>query len=200
MIVLKFDTQEEWLAGRLGKVTGSRLGDFIPKKTGGLKMGYYELIAEKMALPPDTENVMDRGHRLEEEALELFEKETGKKVDKSLVIWTREDNQDIAISPDGFIGKTEACEVKCLASPKHIQALLEQEIPADYKYQVLQYFIVNDKLKKLYFIFYDPRLITKQLFYLEVKREEVQEDVEKYLEYQKKTIQEINEIVNKWTF
>ena len=45
--------------------------------------GYYELIANA-SHSPDGENVMDRGKRLEDEAIERFAKETGKKVNMIL--------------------------------------------------------------------------------------------------------------------
>ena len=32
MKILKFKNREEWLAGRIGKITGSRLKDIIVKK------------------------------------------------------------------------------------------------------------------------------------------------------------------------
>lgn len=200
MRVNNFSDEQTWLEARKTKITGSRLKDIITLRGTGKKIGYYELIAERLALPATDENPMDRGHRLEEEAIEQFSKETGKEVDTSLVLWERDDNASIAISPDGFIGETEAVEVKCLASARHIEALLTDEIPSEYEFQVLQYFIVNEKLETLYFIFYDPRLSVKSFFYKTVKREDVKDNVDKYLEYQRKTLEEITEIVNKLTF
>jgi hypothetical protein len=50
---------------------------------------------------------MDRGKRLEDEAIERFAKETGKKVNTDLVLWMRDDDENIAVSPDGSIGKTK---------------------------------------------------------------------------------------------
>ena len=142
---------------------------------------------------------MDRGKRLEVEAIERFEKETGKKVNKDLVLWMREDNEDIAVSPDGFIGETEAVECKCLNSASHIEAFLTKTIPSEYEYQVLQYFIVNDKLETLYFVFFDPRM-PKDFFYYEVKREDVAEKITEYLEMEKEALKKIKDIENQLTF
>ena len=195
MKILKFKNREEWLAGRIGKITGSRLKDIIVKRGNGKKLGYYELIAERLAIAPDGENPMDRGTRLESEAMDMFIKETKKKVDTSLVIWAREDNGSIAISPDGFIGKKEAVEVKCLSSARHIEAWLTQVVPDEYEMQAIQYFIVNDDLETLYLAFYDPRLPCKAFFYLTIKRKDLQEKIAEYLDYQRKTLAEIDEIV-----
>lgn len=195
MKTLSFENREDWMRARVGKITGSRLKDLVVKRGTGKKLGYYELIAERLGLPADEENAMERGSRLESEAIDMFEKQTGKTVDKSLVIWTRDDNESIAISPDGFIGATEAIEAKCLSSARHIEALLTQEIPDEYELQILQYFIVNDALEKLYMVFYDPRLLAKPFFFLEVKREDVQTEVDSILEYQRTTLAEIDNIV-----
>lgn len=198
MRLQKFNDQESWLAARLGKITGSRLKDVITLKGTGKKIGYYELIAERLARPGDGENAMDRGHRLEDEAIERFKKETGKEVNVDLVLWSRDENDNIAVSPDGTINDTEAVEVKCLSSARHIEALLTREVPKEYEYQVLQYFIVNDKLEKLYLVFYDPRLSVKDFFYLTIERN--QEKVTEFLLQQEKILSEVNEAVTQLSF
>jgi len=147
-----------------------------------------------VALPSDGENVMDRGIRLEEEALKRFEKEISRKVDSSLVLWISEDDENIAVSPDGMIGKTEAVEIKCLNSATHIEAWLTQKIPKEHYFQIIQYFIVNLKLKTLYFVFYDPRIPAKDFFYFTIKRKEVEADVKKYKALQLEAIKEIEKI------
>ena len=87
MITQTFNSEQEWLDARRGRITGTRLKDLILKRSTKPKQGFYEIIAERIAIPASEENVMDRGHRLESEALEMFEKETGKKVDGSLIVW-----------------------------------------------------------------------------------------------------------------
>ena len=200
MKILKFEDKEQWLAARRGKITGTRLKDIVVKRGNGKKLAFYELIAERIAIIPDDENPMDRGTRLEGEAIERFAKETGKKVNTDLVMWLRDDNESIAVSPDGSIGKTEAVEVKCLGSARHIEAWLTQEVPSDYEMQVYQYFILNDALKTLHLVFYDPRIPAKDYFVIEVSRKDIQEKVDEYLEYERKILEEVNEIVNKLTF
>lgn len=200
MKTLKFENKDDWMLARRGKITGSRLKDILVKRGGGRKKGFYELIAERIALQPDSENPMDRGTRLEDIAIERFRKETGKKVDTTMIIWEREDNPDIAVSPDGVINKTEAVEVKCLNTASHIEALLTQQIPSEYEDQVTQYFIVNDNLKKLYFIFYDPRMTVKDFFFYEIKRSDLSEKITEYLEYQKNVLAEVEQIVKDLTF
>lgn len=196
MHIQTFETQEEWLAARIGKITGSRLKDIVVKRGTGKKIGFYELIAERIGLPGDDENPMDRGHRLEEEAIDRFEAQTEKTVDRSLVIWMRDDDASVAVSPDGSVSKTEAVEAKCLSSARHIEAYLTKEIPDEYHYQALQYFIVNDDLETLHFCFFDPRLKVADFFIIEVTRKQVLPEIEAMLIYQRETLSEVNQIVD----
>lgn len=201
MQVKKFQNKEEWLEARRGKITGSRLKDIVVKRGTTEKIGFYELIAERLATTPEDENPMDRGTRLEEEAIQKFSEKTGLEIDTSLVIWEREDNPSIAISPDGFIDEYEAVEVKCLSSARHIEAKLTGQYPKDYHEQVLQYFIVNDNLQKLYFVMYDPRMPENlQLITFEIEREKVKDEVEELKEYQKLKLETVEEIINQLTF
>lgn len=200
MQILKFEDKEAWFAARRGKITGSRLKDIVVKRGTGKKIGFYELIAERLAVEGDGEDPMERGTRLEEEAVARFAQETGKKVDTSLVLWQRDENDSIAISPDGFVGKREAVEAKCLSSARHIEALLTQDVPDEYKYQVLQYFIVNEKLETLYLVFFDPRMSVKDYFVLTITREEKEAEIAELLEYERATLKEVNQIVNELTF
>lgn len=193
MKILTFHDKDEWMEARVGKITGSRLKDIISLK-GKPKKGFYQLIAERVALEADNENAMERGIRLESEAIEMFEKETGKKVDASLVLWVSDENESIAISPDGFIGKKEAVEVKCLNSASHIEALLTQEVPSEYEFQVIQYFIVNPKLETLYFVFYDPRIPNKPFFFLTIKRKDKEAEIKTYFEEQLRILKEVEKI------
>jgi hypothetical protein len=209
----RFTDKDEWFFARRGKITGSRLKDIYSKRDPEKKkIGFYELIAEKLGLPPDDgESAMERGSRLEKDAIARFAEETGKAVDTDLILWMRDDNENIAISPDGVISPTEAVEAKCLSSARHIEAYLTKKIPEDYQMQAVQYFIVNDDLQLLHFVFFDPRFAMfrdpeaqKQnalgYFVIEVRREEVQAQVEEYLVYQRKVIAEVNNVVNQLTF
>ncbi len=195
---IQFEHKEDWLHYRAGKITGTRLKDLIVKRGTAKKIGFYEIIAERIAIPI-TEDYMLRGAELEEDAIARFEKETKKKVDSSLVLWEREDNPDIAISPDGVIGKTEALEVKCLSNARHLEAYLTQTIPNEFEYQILQYFIVNDQLKKLYFTFYNPAMPI-DFFYLTIDRKDKEDQIAECLELQKETLKEIEKITKDLTF
>lgn len=203
MIIKKYEDEIAWKESRLGKITGSKLKDIVVLRGNNPKIGFYELIADKLAIPrQEGEDKMNRGHELEPIALELAEKELGIKFNKELVSWEREDDPNIAISPDGFTEDlTEAAEVKCLGAAKHIMAIINNEPEQEYKWQYLQYFIVNDKLEKLHIIMFDPSFIEKlQYVRFTIKREDILDDINKYLEYQKEILKNVNDIVKKLSF
>jgi hypothetical protein len=199
MIIHKYSNEDDWKTGRLGKVTGTRLKDLIVKRGTKPKKGFYEIIAERVALPPTEENVMERGKRLELDAIERFEQETGKKANSDLILITRDDNEYIAYSPDGIIGDTETIEVKCLNSASHIEAWVTKKIPSEYDEQVIQPFVVNDKLETLYFVFYDPRMPI-DFFFFTVTREELADKITKAYETQLLALAQIAEIEAQLTF
>ena len=207
MIISRFENRDLWMQARQGKITGSRLKDILVKRGTGKKKGFFELIAERLAIPRDDENVMARGHRLEEEALDRFTALTGKEVNRDLMIWMREDNESIAVSPDGTVSEKEACEAKCLSSASHIEAYIYKTfpgyeanpIPSEYREQGLQYFCVNDALETLNFCFYDPSFgdLDCAFFVVEMHRKDYLVEIAKALEDQRIALAEVNAIVNK---
>lgn len=164
------------------------------------KIGFYRLLAQRLSIPDEYEDAMERGKALESQAIAEFERQENKKVDTGLIMWTRDDNESIAVSPDGVIGETEAVEVKCLGSEYHLKAIIENEIPEEYYFQKLQYFIVNDKLERLYFVMYDPRIESRPYYCFVVERADVQEEIDQYLAYQKKMIEEVNRLAVEFSF
>lgn len=194
---------EEWFDYRKGKISGTMLSDLYSKR-GNRKIGFYELIAERIAIDPDDENRMDRGLRLEEEAIALFEETYDKKVFRAGVC-VHDDYPEIINSPDGLIanGKkyTEAVEVKCLSSPRHLQAVIEDAVPIEFEAQMMQYFIVNPDLQTLYFVFYDPRIASKPFHVVEITRtENLQAIADKYLQFQLDQLTEVNKIIEQLAF
>lgn len=202
MKILRFSELEAWKLWRLTRITGSRLKNIVSTK--GRKIESYALVAESWigstALAEEEENpelAFQRGQRLEPEAMDRFRKETGKKVDSSLIGLERDDDSRIAISPDGMIGVLEAVEVKCLAAKRHIESFITRNIPAEYRYQMAQYFVVNEKLRKLHFVFYHP-LFPRGLDYfaIEISRKDIKAEIAQYLQYEREELKWVREQVN----
>ena len=197
MKIQKFDNNEDWLEARHGKITGTKLKDIIVKRGTGKKIGFYQLIADRLAIVDD-ENPMERGHRLEAEAIDRLTENVGIEFNKDLVIITRDDNDSIAWSPDGYTDDMKyGAEVKCLKSALHLQAYIEKKIPSEYIEQTIQPFIVNDKLQKLFVVFYDPRIMSLPFHYIEITRSDVEGEVEEYKAYEEETLNEVNAWVEK---
>lgn len=139
----------------------------------------YEAIANRLTVGVNSdeeyENPMERGIRLEPDAIAEFEFETNKKVE-SIGLCENDEVPAIGQSPDGYIkdtDDTEAIEVKSMGGKNHIKLWLTNEVPDEYKWQVIQYFVVNDKLQKLYFVGYNPQIPVHPLHIIEVERDEV---------------------------
>lgn len=205
--MIVFDVKQntdEWLELRKGKITGSKLNDIIVKRGTGKKIGFYQLLADRLSVDENTdEDERERGHRLEDEAIALFSDLTGKKVEQ-VGMCASDDNEDIMLSPDGLIKKgkkyTEAVEIKCLSTARHLMAYFEQKIPNEYEPQAMQYFIVNENLEKLYFTFYDPRVQSKPIFWIELDRADYEEKIAEYKAYQEETLAEIETLLEQIAF
>jgi hypothetical protein len=108
------------------------------------------------------------------------------------------------VSPDGVIGQTAAVEVKCLSAAKHVEARYTGRIPkntAGYEEQVLQYFIVNEKLRTLYYVFYDPRFPKPlDFFFLTFTRKEMAKEIERYYRAERDAVAVVRKIVNDLSF
>lgn len=189
---------EKWHELRQGRVTGTVLKRILgtPKVREG---AFYEIIAERLSTEANSEeSAMDRGVRLEGEAIEAYEAQKGVKVQR-IGFTSRDDSKWIASSPDGLIeanGRySKAVEVKCLSSANHIKAWLTQEVPEDYLPQGLNYFLVNDECEEVDFVFYDPRISKIPFFIITLKREDYVKEIEDALVKVKQFIHEVDEVV-----
>jgi hypothetical protein len=182
---LTFNSTEEWLVARRGKATGSRAGDLVPgPRTKGHTAEFYKMMAERYADPiPEDTNPREWGHQVEPFALLRFMEETGKRIEFGKIMWVSDDNPLLAISPDGPIADvkdTEAVEVKSFYPENHLKVLLDNKIPDTYREQALWYFVVNNKLKTLYFVAYCPLFYDEhmQMVVIEMHRKDIEEEVE----------------------
>ena len=163
---------DEWLAMRLGMITGTRLKSAIGSPAVR-KTLIYELVAEQVSGMQEkvwVNDAMQWGTDHEDEAVELYEKQTGIKT--SVVgFCLSEEYKFLALSPDRlvrsgihnkgrkFIG---AVEVKCPGTKTMMKYMDEGGIPKEYMAQVTNYFLVNPDLDWLDFVIYDPRIKIKE--------------------------------------
>ena len=199
-MIIKYCEQrsDEWHEERQGKITGTALKALTGTQKARDTL-FYEILAERLSIEANsTEKPLDRGIRLEDEAITQFEIKTGKIVEKVGICY-RKDNERIANSPDGLISKngkyTEAPEVKCPDSKNHLKIWLENKVPEEYIPQTRQYFIVNDELETLYFISYDPRITIHPLHIIEIHRIDIAEEIEDLKQRQIDFLDEVNKKV-----
>lgn len=181
----------------------------------------YKLIAQRIAKPinpndyadriPEgaTYSAMLRGQILEDEARELISEKIGKKIIPGRV-WQSDVNEYMICSPDGEIAESideytdiiEAVEIKCLDSWKVVKAYYEKRPPLDYEAQIIQYFLVNENLQKLYFCIYSDVFTNPDLGLqiFELKREDYQEKIELTGRVQNATLKLVEKEVQKLMF
>jgi len=173
---------DEWLKARLGVVTGTRLKQVMGNQKS--KFGLVcELISEEATEQMDEipkSKAMQRGNIEEDYSLKLFEKQTDKEINTGMFCLHNEHDW-LGLSPDGLSEDlTEAFESKSPKSKNMVASFLRNTlsdkesaitsstkpifgIPAQYIWQVVHYFIVNEKLLKLDFCEYDERMINEKL-------------------------------------
>jgi len=187
---------ESWHKERQGVLTGTGLKSVIgtPKVR---ETYFYEILAERLSTEANTEeSAMDRGVRLESEAIEVYKAQT--KAQISLIgLVKRKDNKWIGYSPDGLIEQNNGIyekdiEVKCLSSAKHIKTYLTRQIPEEYIAQGIMGFVVNDDLKERDFVFYDPRISKIPFFIITMKRLDYEIEIAEAKIQTEKFINEVN--------
>jgi len=171
---------EAWHQIRKGKITGTTLKAIMgtPKAR---QDAMYELIAERLTVgvEMDYENPMDRGIRLEPEALAMFEFHTGKKVETTGFV-EHDENSLVGYSPDGLIKDTddkEDVEVKCPGGKNYVKMWLTNEVPEEYYWQLIQAFVVNPKLEVRWFVGYNPDISIHPIHIIKVTREQVANNI-----------------------
>lgn len=172
-----------------------------PKAKLTKKLEFYRLLAHKIAVPEEgEEDPMERGSRLEAEALEKFAAIIGAAISNELVMWVSDTNDSLAYSPDGVVDETEVVETKCLSSAEHLYIYYEKEIPTKYEKQNLQAFIVNDNLQILHFVCYDPRIPALPIHSITIKREDIADRIALYKQYEMQLMEELNKMAEELTF
>ncbi len=171
----------EWHELRLWRVTGTKLKDVVG--TNNLKL-IDVLIAEKLtneAKEVYVSEEMQRGIDEEPNAVKLYEQTTG---EKTTIVWFCLSNEFdfLWCSPDRLIKKwkkyIKGVEVKCPSSSKHLEYIRINRIPNEYKYQVINYFIVCEDLESLDFVSYDPRVLVRPIHIVTITREELKGEIE----------------------
>lgn len=170
---------KEWLDLRKGKITGTRLKQLM----GANQMDLVdEIVAELFSdeiIEAYKSKAMERGTEFEPIAKKSYKKETFTSKIHEVGFCISDKYPFLGLSPDGWVGSNGAIEIKCPNTDTHVKRIRQNKIPAEYFYQIVCYFIVNEDLDWLDFVSFDDRFKEQPLFIKRVTREELRSDIEK---------------------
>lgn len=154
----------EWIQLRLGKITGTRLGDAIGSPAVKTTL-VCELLAEQLteqAKEVRTNAAMERGMVEEGFARKAYEERTGYTVERVGFIIADHIDERVAFSPDGVVRKggdiVGGIEIKNPESSTHVRYMLSGTVPKDYVEQVSMAFLAIPTLEWWDFVSYDARV------------------------------------------
>lgn len=138
---------DEWFALRLGKITGSALGKVMSgESTKGFKeiinkLATERVIGKRVEADGYISADMQRGIDLEDEAIEVFERETFIDISDG-GFWEYSDT--IGDSPDGNF-ENGTLEVKCVKYNTIEEYFEKGKIPSTYKWQCQHHLLCSGK-------------------------------------------------------
>lgn len=159
---------DEWIEARAGIITASAFKDVLAGGAGKTRRTYMMKLAGEIITGDPTESFsngyMERGHELEETAIELYSDRFGAVVEK-VGFWR---NGIYGCSPDGVIGDDGIIEVKTKGAHIQGELLLKGLVPNEHKAQVQGSMFVSGR-KWVDFVSYCPKM---PMFIKRVKRDE----------------------------
>jgi hypothetical protein len=193
----------EWLKIKLAKVTGTRLKEVLAKDNLGL---VDELIAEMVSEQSKEVRIneaMQRGMDMEPIARKAYEDYTGHKVEEFGFLQSSKFDW-FGVSPDGLISENgkylKGIEIKCPNTETHVKWIRQNTLPAEHKYQVYTYFLVNEDQIEHDFVSYDNRFSIKPIHIVNVRREDIKEELVEVEEALVKFWDKLNKYYTQITF
>ena len=179
-----YNNEEQWLDGRKGIFTASRIGELLTKPRKGYNKYVLEKFAEMIAPPEPNFSTFDmqRGKELEPQAVLAYAAKIGKSVNDDDFIYTSvggfvfftDLEYNVGGTPD-IILSDRICEIKCPKSKQHLDYMLTTDwklLPSEYisQMQLNMYLCEREKCD---FITFDDRVFNKahQMHVIEVPRD-----------------------------
>lgn len=183
---------DEWWNAKIGMMSASK-AQAIGNGKKGLDTYIMELMAEKYSSGEReiyTNKDIERGIELEEYAREMYELETGNKIEQVGFI---EHNKFSGCSPDGLIGKDGGIEIKALKDINHFKMSINgaKEIESKYIWQIQMNLLITGR-KWWIFLSYNPNFTKSLLSYTIYPDKDKFKKIEKGLETGRKMIISIN--------
>lgn len=208
----------EWHELRSGNVTGTRIESAIGAKYDSRKKEWkvgadkkkqqtllYELVSEKMShtiVDDFKTRDMERGNELEPFAIKAASTHTDENYEtcgmlESDIEGFRYSPDSIVLSDDVIIG---GIETKCPTGKKHIEYMINDEVPKEYFWQVLGPMILDDCVQWWDFCSYDDRNYTRPTFTIRTERKDYEELIMAAREEIKSFIKSVNEAYENLVF
>jgi hypothetical protein len=174
----EFDQQSAaWLEAKLGKIGGTRLKQVFSANNLDL---VDELIAEQgSGLHPENfvTPAMQRGIDLEPTVRKMFVRLHNVEIEE-IGLCQSDEFPYLVCSPDGFSKcRTIGIEIKCPSTKNHVKTIRQRTVSAEYRYQVLNYFLVNERCDVMYYISFDDRYKPLPYFELRLERKDIEPEL-----------------------
>lgn len=200
----------EWHEHRFGCVTGTRIQNAVGAKWDARKKQWklgdekiqstlmYELLSERMSqneVDDFTSKAMDRGNELEPFAIKAASQEN--EIEYSTCGMLASDIGFFKFSPDAIFESegviSGGLETKCPSGKKHIEYILNDEIPREYFWQVIGPMILDDCVQWWDFCSYDDRNYERPIFIIRAEREEYSELINEAKDHLVKFLEKVEE-------
>lgn len=166
---------EEWFAVRSDKATASH-GQAIATAGKGLETYITELMASHYSSAEKehyTNKDIERGIELEDEAIAIYELETGNKCLKEGFC---EFNNYIGCSVDRLVNENGLAEVKCPSDKVYFKYMLDGKIDTKYLWQMKMQMLVRGKEWNDYVVYnpnFTPSIIIERVYLDDVSRDKL---------------------------
>lgn len=183
----------EWHEQRFGCVTGTRIQNAVGAKWDARnkkwKLGdkkiqqtlMFELLSERMSeneVNDFTSQAMERGNELEPFAIKAASESMTLDYQTCGMLGC-DYSEHFKFSPDAIFEKNEVVigglETKCPSGKKHIEYILNDEIPREYFWQVMGAMILDDDVEWWDFCSYDDRNYERPIFMIRADRSDYAE-------------------------
>ena len=121
---------------------------------------------------------------------------------------TNDDYQYLGLSPDGLVycklfgddstAIIGAVEVKCPQPKSHIKCILEDKVPAEYRNQVAQYFVILPDLEWVDFVTYNAAVTSKPYHKIRVTRQDYTKLIQDHLAGYNKYVAKLEDALTKF--
>jgi len=162
----------------------------------GLETLCWDKLAEIHSKTPKeqyTNEHLERGIELENEARTIYAMETGNKVEEVGFVTNEEISKVAGASPDGIVNEDGLVEIKCFADTKHFKMIVNGlEIESQYMWQMQMQLLITGR-KWVDFVAYNPNY-DKSILIQRVETDEVvQEKIKTGLKIGEKLLEEIKQ-------